>query len=75
MGVALNLEIDDLIALEGSKVTLNKNTAVKIVTWGGNDWLTYNDEETLQMKADFARSQCLGGVMLWEISHDNKKAK
>jgi len=27
------------------------------------------------MKADFARSQCLGGVMVWGISHDTKEAK
>ncbi|KAJ3952540.1 hypothetical protein N0V92_011012 [Colletotrichum tropicale] len=75
VGVALNSEIDDIIAQQDAKVTLNKEAAVKIVTWGGNNWLTYDDEETLQMKADFARSQCLGGVMVWAISHDTKKAK
>ncbi|KAJ4290045.1 hypothetical protein N0V88_006848 [Collariella sp. IMI 366227] len=55
--------------------TLNQNATVKILTWGGNNWLTYDDEKTLKMKRDFARSQCLGGVMVWAISHDTKDAK
>ncbi|RYP21255.1 hypothetical protein DL767_009307 [Monosporascus sp. MG133] len=75
VGVLLNSEIDGLVAEQNLKPVLNKDAAVKILTWGGNNWLTYDDEETLQMKADFARSECLGGVMVWAISHDTKDAK
>ncbi|KAK1999146.1 family 18 glycosyl hydrolase, partial [Colletotrichum falcatum] len=73
-GAALNSEIDDLVAKEGAKPILDKIAAVKILTWGDN-WLTYDDEETLRLKADFARSQCLGGVMVWAISQDTENAK
>lgn len=75
VGVMLNSEIDDLVADESLKPVLNEDAAVKILTWGGNKWLTYDDEETLQLKADFARSECLGGVMVWAISHDTKDGK
>ncbi|GKT66188.1 glycosyl hydrolase [Colletotrichum tofieldiae] len=75
VGIALNSEIDDLVAEQGAKPTLDNDAAVKILTWGDNNWITYDDEETLQMKADFARSQCLGGVMVWAISHDTENAK
>ncbi|TPX10951.1 uncharacterized protein E0L32_008157 [Thyridium curvatum] len=75
VGVILNSEIDGLVAKEGLNPVLNKDAAVKVLTWGGNNWVTYDDEETLQMKADFARSECLGGVMVWAISHDTQDAK
>ncbi|OBT95158.1 hypothetical protein VE01_07296 [Pseudogymnoascus verrucosus] len=75
VGVLLNSEIDGLVAEQNLKPVLNKDAAVKILTWGGNNWLTYDDEETLQMKADFARSECLGGVMVWAISHDTQDMK
>ncbi|KAK2022354.1 family 18 glycosyl hydrolase [Colletotrichum zoysiae] len=75
VGVALNSEIDDLIAGQGAEPTLDNDAAVKIVTWGDNNWLAYDDEETLRLKTDFARSQCLGGVMVWAISQDTEDAK
>ncbi|KAK1979246.1 family 18 glycosyl hydrolase [Colletotrichum cereale] len=75
VGAALNSEIDDLVAEQGAEPTLDKAAAVKILTWGDTNWLTYDDEETLRLKTDFARSQCLGGVMVWAISHDTQNAK
>ncbi|EFQ31850.1 glycosyl hydrolase family 18 [Colletotrichum graminicola] len=74
-GAALNSEIDDLVAKQGTKSTLDTDAAVKVLTWGGDNWLTYDDEETFRLKADFARSQCLGGVMVWAISQDTENAK
>ncbi|KAK5657940.1 hypothetical protein OQA88_2491 [Cercophora sp. LCS_1] len=35
-----------------------------------NAWITYDDLQTFQLKAKFAESQCLGGVMVWAISED-----
>ncbi|RKK66306.1 hypothetical protein BFJ69_g15525 [Fusarium oxysporum] len=32
-------------------------------------------EEAVKMKVDRARERCLGGVMVWAISHDTKDAK
>jgi GH18 family chitinase len=37
--------------------------------------VTYDDADTLKMKANFARKLCLGGVMVWAVSHDTKDAK
>lgn len=72
ISVALGSEILDII--EEQKVTpvLDKDSASKILVYGGNQWVSYDDEETLKMKADFARSLCLNGVMVWAISQDNK---
>lgn len=34
-------------------------------------WITYDDAESLALKADFARRHKLGGIMIWELSGDD----
>ncbi|KAG9251358.1 putative class V chitinase [Emericellopsis atlantica] len=75
IGVMLNSEIEDIMASENVSPVLDKEAAVQVLTYGDGYWVTYDDEDTLQLKADFARSQCLGGVMVWAISHDTDDAK
>ncbi|KAH7202902.1 uncharacterized protein BKA55DRAFT_600509 [Fusarium redolens] len=73
-GILLNSEIDDITKKRGLKPKLYKEEAVKVLKWG-NQWVSYDDEETLKMKTEFAQSRCLGGAMVWAISHDTKDAK
>jgi chitinase len=75
ISVVLNSEIDEIISSRGITPTLNQAAAVKILIYDNNQWLAYDDEQTLSMKANFARSQCMGGVMVWAISHDTHDAK
>ncbi|KAH6696866.1 putative class V chitinase [Plectosphaerella plurivora] len=74
VSVMLNNEIMDVIRETGSKPVLHEKEAVKTLTWG-NNWVAYDDEETLAMRADFARSQCLGGIMVWAVSHDTRDGR
>ncbi|EMT62866.1 hypothetical protein FOC4_g10001062 [Fusarium odoratissimum] len=53
---------------------LYKEEAIKTVTWG-KQWVSFDDEDTLKMKVDRAGERCLGGVMVWAISHDTRDAK
>jgi chitinase len=73
--VLLNSEIVDIISSKGRQPTLDKEATVKILTFDNDQWVAYDDEDTLQMKADFARSQCLGGLMVWAVSHDTSDGK
>ncbi|KAF4969335.1 hypothetical protein FSARC_3410 [Fusarium sarcochroum] len=73
-GILLNSEIDKEIKNRNLKPELYKEEAVKVVTWG-KQWVSYDDAETLKMKVDHAEKRCLGGVMVWAISHDTKEAK
>ncbi|GFF29663.1 hypothetical protein IFM61606_10399 [Aspergillus udagawae] len=50
--------------------TLDKDATVKILKFNNNQWLMYDDANTFKLKAEFARGQCLGGVMVWAVSHD-----
>jgi len=63
-------EIEDVIAA-GANVVLNEAAAVKIVTYGGDNWVSYDDAETLQLKVNYANDNCLGGVMVWAVSLDD----
>ncbi|KAH7354207.1 hypothetical protein B0T11DRAFT_357537 [Plectosphaerella cucumerina] len=69
VGVLSNAEIVDMMKRPGAKVTLDREAAVKILTVG-REWITYDDAESWKIKVDYARSQCLGGVMVWAISQD-----
>ncbi|KAL6401421.1 hypothetical protein AUP68_15291 [Ilyonectria robusta] len=73
-GILLNSEIDAVIKERSLKPELYKEAAVKVARWK-SQWVSFDDEETLKMKTEFAQSRCLGGVMVWAISHDTKDAK
>lgn len=69
VGILMNSEISSISADRNLKPTLYEDAAVKVVTWD-DQWVAYDDGETFKMKVDFARSQCMGGVMVWAVSHD-----
>lgn len=62
-GILLNSEIDAVIKERSLKPELYKEAAVKVARWKAQ-WVSFDDEETLKMKTDFAQSRCLGGVMV-----------
>jgi len=35
--------------------------------------ITYDDPESLRLKAEYVRAHGLGGVMIWELSHDDQQ--
>jgi GH18 family chitinase len=72
-GILLNNEIMDIIHDRKLTPKLYKKATVKVVTWD-DQWVSMDDRETLGMKADFAREQCLSGLMVWAISHDTSTA-
>ena len=72
VGTLSYAEIDRLVA-SGAKVDLIKDAAVKRVLWGGDQWVSYDDAETMAMKVDYANTNCLGGTMIWAVSLDDNK--
>ncbi|KAJ4009153.1 hypothetical protein NW752_009451 [Fusarium irregulare] len=69
-GVLSAHEITKIIK-DGAKVTLDEKAGVKIVTWDSNQWVSWDDAETLKMKLDYANEHCLGGTMVWAIDLDD----
>ncbi|KAJ5638235.1 hypothetical protein N7490_008114 [Penicillium lividum] len=73
-GILMNKEIDDIASDKNLEPTLDKSAAVQILTWD-DQWVTYDDEDTFKLKIEFAQSECLGGVMVWALTHDTADGK
>lgn len=69
-GTLMDSEITAIIAA-GATSTVDEVAAVNIVTWDTNQWVSYDDANTLQMKVNYANSLCLGGTMVWAVSTDD----
>lgn len=48
-GILSAIEIRDVVKA-GAKVTLDPDAAVKIITWDDNQWVSYDDAETMKLK-------------------------
>jgi chitinase len=59
-GVLSAAEINQIIK-NGATVTFDRAAAAKIVTWDSNQWVSWDDAETLKIKIDYANQRCLGG--------------
>lgn len=68
-GSLTNAELTDQISKAGVTSRLDKAAAVKITAIRRN-WITYDDRDTWQLKIDWARQFCFGGVMVWAVSQD-----
>ncbi|KAJ0418206.1 glycoside hydrolase superfamily [Aspergillus carlsbadensis] len=74
VGILLNSKIDQIVRSIKLRSTFYKDAAAQVLSWG-NQWLSYDNTKTLKLKADYTRGSCLGGVMVWAISHNTKDAK
>ncbi|KAH0386158.1 glycoside hydrolase, partial [Aureobasidium melanogenum] len=73
IGVLYNSEIDALLVEKNVKPQLYEDAAVKVVTWD-DQWVAYDDVDTFRIKVDFAKGQCMGGVMVSAVGYDNENA-
>ncbi|XP_030755722.1 acidic mammalian chitinase-like [Sitophilus oryzae] len=42
-----------------------------VYSWCGDEWLTYDNEETVATKTQYVLDQSLGGVMVWSLDTDD----
>lgn len=45
------------------------------IHWDSDQWVSYDDAETLVQKREFANSRCLGGLMVWALDQVDQNAK
>ncbi|KAF2429677.1 glycoside hydrolase [Tothia fuscella] len=64
-------EIRQLIKTKNLHPTLNREAMVKQISWD-DQWIGYDDDETILMKKRFANSKCLVGTMIWAIDYDSE---
>jgi hypothetical protein len=57
-------------AYKGTQYAPDNSFAYSVID--GNQWIGYDDENTLVTKMRFAQEQCLGGIMVWAMDYDVK---
>jgi chitinase len=70
-GTLSNAEITRIISANSLTPTLDKQAAVKWIHWANNQWVSYDDGQTMQLKMQRASDLCLGGIMIWSIDQDD----
>ncbi|KAL8951475.1 MAG: hypothetical protein Q9222_002552 [Ikaeria aurantiellina] len=69
-GVMSNREIKQLIKDKRLTPKLIEEAQVKQITWD-DQWIGYDDDETINAKVQAANSLCMGGTMIWSIDFDS----
>ncbi|GIK01365.1 hypothetical protein Aspvir_005399 [Aspergillus viridinutans] len=70
----LNLaEIQDIVYENNLTPYWDQKAMVKWITWDQDQWVSYDDEDTLRGKRDFAQYRCLGGYMVWAMDQVDTK--
>ncbi|KAL8913518.1 MAG: hypothetical protein Q9171_001706 [Xanthocarpia ochracea] len=49
----------------------DQKSTVKYNVYDGNQWISYDDQQSFFDKKKFLTSRCLGGLMIWAIDQDN----
>uniref|UniRef100_A0A8H7XM16 GH18 domain-containing protein n=1 Tax=Psilocybe cubensis TaxID=181762 RepID=A0A8H7XM16_PSICU len=71
-GTLMFSEIQKLLDSTSNAIPVfDEAAAVKYITWNDNQWVSYDDAQTLQMKLNYANSICLGGTMIWSLDQDD----
>ncbi|PPR04933.1 hypothetical protein CVT24_007314 [Panaeolus cyanescens] len=70
-GTLMFSEIESIISSNALTPVFDSIDAVKYIVWNDNQWVSYDDSETLQMKLNYANSICLGGTMIWSVDQDD----
>jgi GH18 family chitinase len=61
-GILSNAEIQAIIRQNNLQPTLDAAAGVKYMSWGGDQWVSYDDADTFKIKMDFANRLGLGGM-------------
>lgn len=61
-------EITDIIEQKKLKPIHDEKNAVKYIVWDQDQWVSYDDEETIKQKIEFANKLGLGGLLIWAVS-------
>jgi chitinase len=61
-GVLSNAEIQRIIIDKGLTAILDETAGVKYIVWDSDQWVSYDDADTLKLKLDFANGLNLGGT-------------
>jgi chitinase len=60
-------EIEQIQKQKGVKAITDKKSMTKVLVFDEDQWVGYDDRETLSFKRQWASKNCMKGVMIWSI--------
>ncbi|ORX99883.1 glycoside hydrolase superfamily [Clohesyomyces aquaticus] len=69
-GVMGLVEIQDLIKRKSLTPKSLPDSMMKQITWD-DQWIGYDDADTIKQKKAWADNQCFGGTMAWSVDYDS----
>ncbi|ORY04392.1 hypothetical protein BCR34DRAFT_572769 [Clohesyomyces aquaticus] len=72
-GVMSFAEIEGYIKQYSLTTEYDQEAQAKYLAFNENQWVSYDDKETLQKKVDFANEQGLLGLFIWAIDLDDRE--
>lgn len=60
-------EINEIKASSGSQSILDSDSMSKILFFDNDQWVAYDDEDTLLLRQEYAGKNCMLGTMIWSI--------
>ncbi|RDW92951.1 uncharacterized protein DSM5745_00273 [Aspergillus mulundensis] len=69
-GILSYAEIMDIIHENNLDPVHDELNAVKYITWNQDQWVSFDDQDTIQAKIEFANSKGLGGLLIWAVDLD-----
>ncbi|KAF9559713.1 hypothetical protein CPC08DRAFT_505392 [Agrocybe pediades] len=72
-GTLMFSEIENIISANSLSPTYDDVDAVKYIVWNQNQWVSYDDAQTLAQKLQYANTICLGGTMIWSVDQDDSQ--
>jgi chitinase len=73
LGTLSYWEIMEIINKYNIKPTYDKESGVKWISWNTNQWVSYDDQDTIQQKIKYTNALGLGGLLIWAIDLDNSQ--
>ncbi|KAF7339147.1 hypothetical protein MVEN_01991600 [Mycena venus] len=49
----------------------DEDAGVKYIVWDDNQWVSYDDADTFNVKMNYAHDHCIGGSMIWSMDQDD----
>jgi len=68
------LEIEEVITAQGLTPTFLPDALMMQITWG-DQWIGYDDADTIAFKKSWADNECFGGTMIWSIDFNSGQGR
>lgn len=70
-GILSLREIETIIAEKNLTPVLLPDLMIKQIVYDNNQWMGYDDQDTMNLKTQWANENCLGGTVIWSIDFNS----